>query len=239
MTSFFYSLGRMVGPGLRKANWVFRSLTGTEEEAVQAEFAVGQDFARSFVQQMEPDGDPEVERLLSGLAAQLTPCVRDQQRQFSFCAVRAAEINAFALPGGFIFLTRSLIQFCNYDPDELAFVMGHEMGHVLKRHAIDRLMASTVIRTGISRLPVGGLLRGPVLQVAGSLLNMGYSQDQELEADAIGVRLVRCAGHDTAAIPRLLARFRSGEEGVLSSYFSSHPPVDVRISQVERLLAKT
>lgn len=236
MSNFFYNMGRMVGPGLRKANWVLRSLTGTEAEAAQAEFAVGQDFARAFVQEMEIERDTEVERLLDDIAGRLTGCVRDRARRFSFCVVRMPEVNAFALPGGFVFLTRSLIELCRRDADELAFVMGHEMGHVLKRHAIDRLMASTIIRSGISRLPVGGILRGPVLQVAGSLLNMGYSQDQELEADEIGVRLVRAAGYDGVAIPRLLTRFRGGDDGILSSYFSSHPPVEMRIARVEGLL---
>lgn len=236
MSNFFYNLGRMVRPGLRKANWVFRSLTGTEEEANQAEFAVGQDLARAFVQQMDVDRDADVDNLLEGIAGRLVPCVRAHDRHFSFCTVRMPEVNAFALPGGFIFLTRPLVEFCNREPDELAFVMGHEMGHVLKRHAIERLMTSTVVRTAMSRLPVGGMLRGPVLQVAGSLLNMGYSQDQELEADSLGVQLVRAADFDTRAVPRLMARFRTSEEGFLSSYFSSHPPVDVRIAQVERLL---
>lgn len=238
MSSFFYNLGRMVGPGLRQANWVVRSLTGTEAEAVEAEFAVGQDFARGFLQEMEIDRAPDINQLLEAIGSRLTPCVRDRARVFSFCAVRMPEVNAFALPGGFIFLTRSLIEFCNRNADELAFVMGHEMGHVLKRHAIDRMMASTIIRSGISRLPVGGMLRGPVLQVAGSLLNMGYSQDQEFEADALGVRLVQAAGHDAHAIAALLARFRTGAEGTLSSYFSSHPPVEMRIARVEAMLSR-
>jgi predicted Zn-dependent protease len=236
MPNFFYNLGRMVGPNLRKANWVLRSLAGTEAEAVHAEYLVGRDLASAYARGVEEDRDPAVLKLMEDVGNRLVACVRDRQRRFCFCPVRSPEVNAFAFPGGFVFVMRPLLEFCSWDPDEVAFVLGHEMGHVLHRHAIHRLMANTLVSSGVGRLPVGGVLRGPVLQVAAALLNQGYSQDQELEADHLGVQLADAAGYDVSAATRVLQRLRTvpAEAQSLSSYFSSHPPVDMRVERLAR-----
>jgi len=236
MGSFFYKLGKMVGPNLRKANWMLRSVAGTEAEAIQAEHAVGRDLSQGFVQQADLDPDIAAQEWLADLGSSLTRCVKERERRFTFRAIRSNEINAVALPGGFIFVMRPLLEVCNWDRDQIAFVLGHEMGHVLKRHAIERLMANSVIRTGIGRLPVGGVLKAPLLNLATALLNQGYAQDQELEADKLGVQLARSAGFEPTAAVRLLNLLRSipSEAWVLSTYLSSHPPVDVRIRNVER-----
>jgi predicted Zn-dependent protease len=237
MGGFFYNLGKMVGPNLRKANWVFNSLTGSEADAVRAEHAVGRDLAQAFVQQAEIDQEPAVLALLGEVGQRLAACVKDRQRKFWFAAVRSNEINAFALPGGFIFVMRPLLALCQNNPNEVAFVLGHEMGHVIKRHAIDRLMANSLIQGGVRHLPVGGLLKAPVIHMATALLSQGYSQDMELDADLLGVKLAQAAGYDAGAAARLLNRLRTipTEEWTLSSYLSSHPPIDVRIRQVETM----
>jgi predicted Zn-dependent protease len=231
MAGFFYKLGRLLGPKVREANWVVASLTGTEAEIVRAEERVGHDLAQAFLAQMEVDDDPAVQGLLTEVAGRLVPCVKDKERSFRFAAGRSRELNAYALPGGYIFVMRPLLEFCRFDQDEIAFVLGHEMGHVIKRHAIHRLMASSIIRTGVSRLPVGGVLAAPIRNMAATLLNQGYSQDSELEADALGARLAKAAGYDVGGARRLLERMQTmpTEAWMLTSYFSSHPPVDLRL----------
>jgi predicted Zn-dependent protease len=239
MGGFFYNLGRKIGPQLRKANWVYQSLTGTEAESIQAEHPVGRDLARAFLEQSELDADPAVAQLLGDLGGQLVNCVKNRQWPFHFLTVRSADVNAYALPGGFVFLTRPLLQLCQWDRDEIAFVLGHEMGHVLHRHAIDRVMASSVLSVTVGRvLPVGGVLRAPLGSVVATLLNRGYSQDQELAADEMGVRLAHCAGFDARGAVRLLSRLKGIDAGtgLLGSYFSSHPPTEVRVEQVRRLM---
>ncbi len=236
MAGFFYNLGRLVGPKVRKAEWVVRSLTGTEAEALVAEQAVGRDLARACLEQMEPDPDPAAREHLDYLAARLTPGLRDRRRSFRFLAVRAPECNAFALPGGFVFVTRRLLDVCSWDHDELAFVLGHEMGHVVKRHAIERLMANALFNGVVARLPVGGaVLRPHVAALLSTLLHQGYSRDQELEADAFGARAATTAGFDPAAGRRLLVRLaaESAAEPLLAGYFSSHPPLNERLRHLE------
>lgn len=240
MAGFFYNLGKKLGPKLRQANWVFHSVTGSEADAARAEYAVGRDLAQAFVQQAEIDSDPQVQHLLDEVGNRLAGCVKAPGRRFVFRAVRANEFNAFALPGGFIFVMRPLLGFCACNPDEIAFVLGHEMAHVIKRHVVDRLMASSLIHGGMSRLPAGGVLRAQVIHTATAMLNQGYSQDNELEADHLAVKLTRAAGFDAAAAGRVLNRLRTipTEAWMLSGYLSSHPPVDVRIARIEAELAK-
>jgi predicted Zn-dependent protease len=240
MGGFFYKLGRMIGPKLRQANWVFHSATGSEADAVRAEYAVGRDLAHAFVRTAEIDTDPVVQQMLDEIGNRLVACVKAPERRFLFRPVRSSEFNAFALPGGFIFVMRPLIEFTGRDSDEIAFVLGHEMAHVIKRHAIERMMASSLIQGAMSRLPVGGALGAPVIHMATAMLSQGYSQDNELEADALGAKLMYAAGFDANGAIRVLNRLRTipTEAWVLSSYLSSHPPIELRISQIERMMVK-
>jgi predicted Zn-dependent protease len=240
MGGFFYKLGKALGPKMRQASWVVNSLTGTEADAVRAEYGVGRDLAAAYLQQAEIDADPIVQQQVGDIGKRLADCVLDRERRFVFRAVRSREINAFALPGGFIFVMRPLLELCDWNRDDVAFILGHEMGHVIKRHAIERLMASSLIQGGVRHLPVGGPFKGPIIHMATALLSQGYSQDDELEADHLGVKLVLAAGFDAAAAVRVFNRLRTipSEAWLLSSYLSSHPPVEVRIRNIERLLKR-
>lgn len=239
MSGFFYNLGRKVGTNLRKAHWVYSSLTGTEADAIRAEHAVGRDLAQGFVQQTELEHDPAIQQALADMGARLAGQVEGRRRPFTVRVVRSPEINAYALPGGFVFLTRPLLEFCDWDRDEMAFVVGHEMGHIIRFHAMDRLMTNSVLSATLGRLALGkGLLGAPMTSLMTTLLNQGYSQEQELDADGVGVRLAGTAGYDAAAATRLLARLGTlaGAPSGISAYFASHPPVDLRIRNVQRLL---
>jgi predicted Zn-dependent protease len=193
----------------------------------------------AFLAETEADDHPAVAEVLGQIGGRLVDGVKDRQWPFHFLAVRSTQLNAFALPGGFIFVTRPLLEFCHWDRDELAFVLGHEMGHVLHRHAIDRVMASSLLSTAVGRLlPARGLLRLPLGSAITTLLQQSYSRDQELEADRTGVQLARVAGYDAAAASRLLARLQANIGTVVGwdAYFLSHPPADVRIEAITRLL---
>jgi predicted Zn-dependent protease len=234
----FYQLGRLAGPKIRKAKWVLRSLTGTEAEAIQAEFEVGRDMATEVARELEVDDDAEVRRWLDDIAARLAARVKNRQRRFTIGAVRAPQANAFALPGGFIWITRSLVELCAWDAHEVAFVLGHEMGHVIRKHAMERLMTNSLVNTAMRAVPAAGLMRSQLGGLVLNLLEKGYSQDQELDADDIGVRLARAAGFDPAAAIRLMARLadRSRQSGGLDIYFSSHPPFETRVRQVQKYI---
>jgi predicted Zn-dependent protease len=236
MSGFLFKLGQIVGTKVRQANWLYRSLTGTEAEAVEAEYGVGWDLARALVQQLELDASPAHQQLVGNLGSQLVTGLRQRSWRFQFRVIVAPEINAFALPGGFIFVTGKLLEVCADDNPALAFALAHEMGHVIRRHAIDRMMANTLVSGVLQRWPVGGrLLHSQIASLLNTLLRQGYSREQELEADTIGLSLLGAAGFDTGGARRLLLKVGAtgAPEPWLGGYLASHPSLEVRRANLE------
>lgn len=233
----FYSLGKAAGPKIRKGLWMWRSLTGTEEETIAAEFDVGRDLATEVVRQVKVDDDAETLKLINEVGARLTARVRNKKRKFTFAVMINKEPNAFALPGGFIFITRGLLELCEYDRDEIAFVLGHEMAHVIRGHAMERIISDSAVKTIARATPVRGALGGWLKRVGVQFLESAYSQDRELDADELGARLALAGRYDRDAGVRLLRRLvkldQNGRLAELSSYFSSHPPLSDRIRTVK------
>jgi hypothetical protein len=109
LSGLFYNLGRKVGPKVRKAKWMWESATGSEADAIKVEHEVGRDLSREIRHQLGPGREPQTEQILSEIGNRLVACVANKSRIFSFETVEGAEPNAFALPGGFIFVTKSLV----------------------------------------------------------------------------------------------------------------------------------
>ena len=242
MSGLFYSLGRKVGPKVRKVKWFWQSIAGSEADAIKVEYEVGQDLANEVRCQLDLDKEPKAEKILNEVGNRLAACVINKSRKFSFETVKGAEPNAFALPGGFIFVTRSLMELCRYNQNEVAFILGHEMGHVIRGHAMARIISNSAIATVSRAAPIRGLLAGWLRKVGVQFLESAYSQDLESEADKLGVRLVAAAGYDSHACVQLLSRLAklSSPTGKLDlgSYFSSHPPFKTRIQNINHLLRK-
>lgn len=242
MSGLFYSLGKKVGPKIRKAKWFWQSIAGTEADALKIEHEVGLDLAREVRSQLKFDSQPQTEKILNEISDRLTACVVKKTRQFNFEAVIAAEPNAFALPGGFIFISNSLLELCQFKHDEVAFILAHEMGHVIRGHAMSRIISNSAIATVSRAAPVRGTLSGWLRKVGVQFLESAYSQDLESEADKLGVRLVAAARYDSQACVRLLSRLAKLSRPIgkldLGSYFSSHPPFDVRIRNINHWLSR-
>jgi predicted Zn-dependent protease len=240
LRKLFYNLGRKVGPHVRKAKWVWQSMTGTEADAIKVENDVGRDLAHEVRRQLTPDGEAKIDKLLGQIASRLSDCVANRYRTFSFEAVKGGEPNAFALPGGFIFITRSLVELCGGEDDEVAFILGHEMAHVIRGHAMNRIIRNTAISTAARITPARGVLSGWIKTVGIQFLESAYSQDLESEADKLGVRLAAAAKYDPQAATRLLGRLaelsRPTQEIHLGQYFSSHPAYKTRIKNINTLL---
>lgn len=242
MSGLFYNLGRKVGPKVRKAKWLWQSIAGSEADAIKVEHEVGQDLAREIRRQLELDLEPQAEQILNEAGNRLSACVANKSRKFSFETIKGAEPNAFALPGGFIFVTRSLMERCRWNENEVAFILGHEMGHVIKGHAMARIISNSAIAAASRAAPIRGVLAGWLRKVGVQFLESAYSQDLESEADKLGVRLVAAAGYDPNACVRLLSRLAELSPPVgqfdLGGYFSSHPPFKVRIQNINNFLRK-
>ena len=243
MAKFFYNLGKMTGPVARKGQWVWKSLTGSEEEAIEAEHQVGRDLAAAvkeqlgvLTQSMDPKRSEWIDQMGDALAAR----VLNKHRKFSFIIADMDEPNAFALPGGFIFLGRSLLDLCKWDRDEVAFVMAHEMGHVVKGHSIDRIMNNAAISAASRALPAAGVLVGWIKSAGVKVLQSAYSQDNEFEADHFALRVVAAAGLSPRGGVRLMERLKefskSPVETALGEYLTTHPPFDERIARMNSMI---
>lgn len=239
-SSLFYNLGKKVGPGVRKAKWLWGSMTASESEIIQLERDVGVDLAREARHQVQLDADPDVAEALDAIGSQLGENVSNKQRSFHFEAFQSGDPNAFALPGGFVFVSCPIVALCDDSRDELAFVLGHEMGHIISGHAIERIVTHSAVSVASRTAPVRGLLSGWLRRVGVQFLETAYSRDHELEADRLGVRLAMAAGYDPEASVRLLRRLAemktpSGPVD-LGEYFSTHPTFDLRIRGIRRFL---
>ena len=238
--SGFYRFGRMAGVRFRKAKWMWESVTGSEADAIRAEYGVGRNMAAAIQEQARCQPEPEVEALLDGIAERLAQSVRNELHRFRVAAVAERHPTAFALPGGFIFVAPSLVELCDKDRDELAFVIAHEMAHVIRRHAINRLLSQTAL-SAVSLASPGARSLAPWIRKVGlQWLERAYSRKQEFEADELGALLMRASGFDTAGAISLLRRFgRLGQPSDhfgLGPYLSTHPAIEDRVLNLRRCL---
>ena len=235
----FHKLGRIAGVQLRKAKWMWQSVAGSEADAAHAEHGVGRDMAAVVLEDARRDPDQAAQALLDEVRGKLTSVVRNRLHRFQTTAVTADQPTAFALPGGFIFVAGTLLNLCQRDRDEVAFVVAHEMAHVIRRHAIDRVLQQKVVSALSLASPGRGVLASWIRRLGFQGLERAYSRDQEFEADELGVRLMRAAGFDAAGAIRLLQRFheldRRPDPLGVGQYLSTHPPVEDRVRRLRRL----
>jgi len=165
---------------------------------------------------------------------------------YRFTVLDSPEVNAFALPGGYIYVTRGILSYLNSE-DELAAVLGHEVGHVTARHAVRRHSTSTI--TGIagailaSQSGVQGA--GQVANLLSTALVRGYGREHELEADRLGAEYLARTGYEPDAMLRVvrilknqeifeqeLAKLEDRKPRTYHGLFSTHPDNDKRLQSI-------
>ncbi len=229
------SIGTWLGGRARKpyhqAKWMWSSFAGSEEDSIRAEREYGQECSRAFASQFSGTASRSDQALVTSIGDTLAKAVNDPRRRFDFAIVEPAPANAFALPGGFIFITASLLDLCRRDRDAIAFFLGHEIGHVLHGHARDRMTADAFLNAVMSRMPAAG-------KMIADLIRKGYSQEQELEADRSAVRLAAAAGFDARAALTALKRLSqvAPDPSGISEYLSTHPSISERVRRLEESL---
>lgn len=186
----------------------------------------------------------KAEDLLAVIVGRLVAASEDKQQIYKITILNSPKVNAFALPGGYLYVTRGLLALAN-DTSELAAVISHEMAHVASNHAILRneKQASTEVGSEVVSEVLGSnSIAGKVALAANQLKLAEFSKDQELQADAVGIRTLGRAGFDAHGAARFLETMQSyqslasGGAGRLGdvSFMSSHPTTPQRVELARR-----
>jgi beta-barrel assembly-enhancing protease len=169
---------------------------------------------------------------------------------YHFTVVDSSDVNAFALPGGYVYITRGLLVKLENE-SQLAAVLGHEIGHVNAKHSMKSMQQTlgfSMIMSILDQAASGseryqqwrGLIRTGS-SVAFSAVSLGYGRDNELQADALGTKFIDKAGYDPQGMIQLLEILKSlseSEPSAVEEFFMSHPKTSVRITEVNAEIAK-
>ncbi|MCB0600731.1 MAG: M48 family metalloprotease [Saprospiraceae bacterium] len=226
----------------------FNAFTGENQHTagltVDQEIALGLQSTPQMIQQyggLHPDQraqqylDMVGNRLVQGTGA------RETGYKFDFHLLADPEtVNAFALPGGQVFITAALFSRLETE-DQLAGVIGHEIGHVLARHGAERIAKEQLTQglTGAAVVASGDYNTAQAAQMIGQLINMKYGREQELQADDLGVRLMMETGYnpeDMVGVMEILKAV-SGPNRV-PEFQSTHPDPENRIEHIRESIKK-
>lgn len=209
------------------------------------EIEIGQQMHPKVLQQYGRYEDEALQAYVSGIGQRIAAVSHRPQLQYTFTVLDSDEVNAFALPGGYIYVTRGILAYLNSEA-ELVAVLGHEVGHVTARHAVRQ--QSGAAATGVGATVIG-ILTGSgdlanLANMAGTALVRGYGRDMELEADGIGAQYLDRMNYDPHAmidVVRLLknqemleiqvARQEGREPRVYHGVFATHPDNDTRLEE--------
>jgi predicted Zn-dependent protease len=159
------------------------------------------------------------------------------------------EINAFATPGGFIFISRGMLRLCKNE-DDLAAVLAHEVGHVELQHALRAIKGSrltsalTVLAVESAKNLAGDTLaqvteafEGSILDITGTIMNSGYARKQERQADEVAIRIMRQVGYDPRGLVRMLEEMGRQLKPGGMDFAKTHPPPADRVKELNEMLA--
>ena len=207
------------------------------------ELAIGQQQDAEIRREMGVYDDVELQRYVNDIGQQLARVSHRPNLPWSFTVVDNPAINAFALPGGYVYLTRGILAYLD-DEAELAGVLGHEIGHVTARHAAQAYTRQAQAGIGLTILSIFVPATAPFADLGSaglSVLFLRHGREAELEADRLGVEYGSGAGYDPAGVPRFLATLarvdRLSERGV-PNWLSTHPDPGSRVTKAEPVAGK-
>lgn len=209
------------------------------------EVAIGQQNADQVNAQLPLVRDPGVTGYFERLGAHLARTTSRADLQWHFFVVNTSEANAFALPGGFVYVNRGLIELTR-DEAELAGALAHEIGHVVERHAVRQMQSRQTANVGVTLVCTltnvcTNDLGRVAIQVGGAAAFARYSRRDEAQADSDAVVITLRAGIDPEGVPALLERLlatRQARPNVVDGWFADHPLEESRIERTRVVIAE-
>ncbi|NIQ10485.1 MAG: M48 family metalloprotease, partial [Gammaproteobacteria bacterium] len=198
----------------------------------QQESQLGVKTDKSVIEQYGVYADNQLQGYMQGIGNMMGRLSHRPGLNWSFKVMDTPVVNAFAAPGGYIYVTRGLLAAVNNEA-ELAAVLGHEIGHVTARHSAQQysnmMLATLGLSLGQSLLGSYGDIMGPIMETGAGLLFLKFSRDDEREADALGVEYASRAGYDAGRMADFFITLQrqstlDGQDSArLPEFFSTHP----------------
>jgi beta-barrel assembly-enhancing protease len=234
--TLFQAIGYRLGQKAAQAKSAFDLMGGTEEESLRAEIRLGRDMAAALLERTPLVEENQSTKFAAQILHWLAPHVKERTIPFSLHVTAERQLNALALPGGSILLSWPLLATCRGERDEIAFVLGHEMAHIVRRHTLDRILKDAAVSL-LLRQTSGRATASTWLNRAGrEMLSRAYSRDDELGADAFAQDLVSSAGGEPLAgetILQKIAEMTSGQSvAIAGDYFACHPSLTERVANL-------
>ena len=221
--------------------------TGRREFSLMSEaqeIELGKNMDAEVRREMGLYEDPELQRYVEGVGMRLARASQRPNLPWHFAVVDEPAINAFALPGGYIYLTRGILPFLDTEA-ELAGVLGHEIGHVTARHSAQQYTKATTAGIGVTLLSIFVPEARPfqnLTETALGVMFLKHGRDDELEADRLGVDYTASTGWNPAGVGgmlRTLARLdeANGSRRGVPNWLSTHPAPADRVSRVQTYIS--
>lgn len=214
--------------------------------STQQEVQLGQQESARIQQQLPMVQDAVVTQYVTSLGNQIASHTSRADLQWQFYVVNTDVVNAFALPGGIIYVNRGILERADR-MDELAAVLGHEIEHVVRRHSVKQMQQMQGANVGVTLACVltnvcGSQAASAAINVGGTAVFARFSREDEIQADEGGFQNLINAGINPTGMltffQKLLAEEQQSGGSNVSSWFASHPGTQDRITNVQRLLAQ-
>lgn len=207
------------------------------------EIQMGREASRGDLQRVGALDNPAVQALVRRMGAEMAAKSERPSLPWEFHVLDDAAVNAFAYPGGFIFVTRGLLTHLNSEA-ELAEVVGHEIGHVTAKHTVAAMSQQQVAQIGLVGASIfsSTVARyGDLLGTSASLLFLKFGRDDELQSDALGYKYSLAQGYDVREGPKVFATLGrlGGGAGRIPEWQSTHPDPGNRIQRAEQRVSQT
>ena len=216
----------------------------------QDEIKMGQEAAPQIAASMGLYDDPELQSYVEGIGLRMASASQRPHLPWQFRVIDDPAVNAFAVPGGFIYVTRGILAHMNSEA-ELAGVLGHEIGHVTARHSVSQMTRQQFANVGLGLGSLGlavmgaGQLGQMLTQYAGAgtqLLFLKYGRDDEIQSDDLGLQYMSVAGYAPGEMPKVfhtLGRQTEEQGGArVPEWQSTHPAPENRVARIQGEITK-
>lgn len=210
-----------------------------------SEIRTGQQLHVQITQMMGVYDDLELQDYVQKLGERLAAVSHRPKLEWKFTVVDTDDVNAFATPGGYVYISRGILPYLQSEA-ELAAVLGHEIGHITARHAVQQQSRATLagIASAAAAIFTGQQALGDLTSIVGSAIVSGYGREAELEADRLGAEYLAKTAYDPDAIIRVVAslkdqelfereraRLEQREPHIYHGVFATHPDNDTRLRE--------